>query len=73
MATLPQSLLIEIIAAALEDPLIDSRAEQTIVIFVWVLILALAGVIGLFSRRLEQVLFFAFISTIITMAFFVIH
>ena len=59
-------------ATALEDPLINSRAEQTITIFVWILIFAVASIVGLFSRRLEHAIFFALISSIISMAFFVI-
>jgi len=67
-----QSLFTEIIAAALDDPLIDWRAEQTIGIFIWVLILSAAGIVGLFSRKLEYAIFFALVSSIISMAFFII-
>ncbi len=67
-----QLLLTAIIAATLDDPLIDWRAEQTIAIFIWVLIIALAGIVGLFSRKLEYAIFFALVSSIISMAFFII-
>jgi len=67
-----QSLLAEIMATALGDPLINSRAEQTITISVWILIFAMSSVIGLFSRRLEHAVFFALASSIIGIAFFVI-
>lgn len=68
-----QSLLIEIIAKTLEDPLINWEAEKLIEIFVWVLVIAIAIIAGVFSRRFEQAIFFAIISTIITMAFFLIN
>lgn len=67
-----QFLLRGIIATALEDPLINSSAERAISIFVWFLIFALAGVVGLFNRRLEYAIVLALVSSIITMAFFVI-
>lgn len=55
-----------------EDPLIDWRGEQTVKILVWVLVIAMSISVGVFSRRLEHALFFAFVSSIITIAFFVI-
>jgi|GEM_PF-2537658 len=67
-----QSLLPEIVATALEDPLINSSAERTIMLLVWVLIFALASVVGLFNRRLEYAIILALVSSIITIAFFVI-
>ncbi|MBV8882849.1 MAG: hypothetical protein JO235_02440 [Chroococcidiopsidaceae cyanobacterium CP_BM_RX_35] len=67
-----QSLSTEIVATALEDPLINSSAEQTITILVWALIFALAVVVGLFNRRLEYAIILALVSSIITIAFFVI-
>jgi len=69
--TIPTQFFTEILATALEDPLINSIAEQTIIVFVWILIFAIASVVGLFSRRLEHALFFALISSIITIVFFV--
>ncbi len=72
MTIQPQSLLIQLIATSLEDPLIDWRTEKVIQILVWILIIAIASVVGLISRRLEQAIFFAIISSIITIAFFVI-
>jgi len=59
-------------ATSLEDPLIDWRTEKVIQLLVWILIIAIASVVGLISRRLEHALFFAFVSSIITIAFFVI-
>ena len=67
-----QSLLSQIIATTLEDPLIDWKTQRTIELFLWVFVIATAGVVGLISRRLENALFFAFVSSIITIAFFVI-
>ncbi len=60
------------VAMSLEDPLINSKAEQTLTILVWVLICSAAIVVGLFNRRLEYAVIFALISSIIGMAFFLI-
>jgi membrane protein YdbS with pleckstrin-like domain len=65
-------LLTEIMATALEDPLIDWKGEQIIIIFVWVLLIAIATGVGLFSRSIEYALAVAFVSSIITIAFFLI-
>ena len=67
-----QLLLLEIMAIAMEDPLIDWKTEKTIELLVWVVIIAFASVVGLLSRRLEHAIFFALVSSIITIAFFVI-
>ncbi|MBO3457505.1 hypothetical protein G4P69_02010 [Aetokthonos hydrillicola CCALA 1050] len=65
-------VLTNIVAAALEDPLIDTKGEQTIIIFVWVLLIAIATSVGLFSRRIEYALAVAFVTSVITIAFFLI-
>jgi len=67
-----QSLLIEIIAETLEDPLINWEAEKIVNIFILVLVFAIAIVAGVFSRQFKQAIIFAIVSTIITMAFFMI-
>ena len=65
------SRFIELMAVA-EDPLIDWKGEQTVVIFVWVLLIAIATSVGLFSRRIEYALAVAFVTSIIAIAFFII-
>lgn len=66
------NILIELIAKALQDPLIDWGAEKTIEILVWILLIAMAISVGVFSRRLEHAIIFALVTSIITIAFFAI-
>lgn len=68
-----QQVLIELLAQTLEDPLIDWGAENLIVISVWLLVISLSLTVGLFSRRLEHALIAAFVTSLITIAFFVIR
>ena len=61
------------IIAQLEDPLINWGAERTIEVTVWILGFAIAGIIGLLNRKLEHAIAIAIISSMITVAFFVIR
>ncbi len=71
MATQITSGFIELMAVT-EDPLIDWKGEQTVIIFVWVLLIAIATSVGLFSRKVEYALAVAFVSSIIAIAFLII-
>ena len=64
--------IVEIIAQ-LEDPLINWGAERTIEVTVWILGFAIAAIVGLLNRKLEHAIVIAIISSMITIAFFVIR
>lgn len=64
--------LIETIAQ-LEDPLINWGAERTIEFTIWILGFTIAAIVGLLSRKLEHAIFFALVTSLITIAFFLIR
>ncbi|WP_017717530.1 hypothetical protein [Kamptonema formosum] len=73
MLALTYSVLLETNAQAAGDTLIDWKAQATIRIAVFVLLLAGAGVVGIISRRVEHAVVFALATSLIAMAFFIIH
>jgi uncharacterized membrane protein HdeD (DUF308 family) len=53
------------------DPLIDTGGEVTVYVGSFILILGIAAIVGVFSRRVEHALFTAFVLSIIPIAVFI--
>lgn len=69
-----QQLLLEAQTVAHpQDPLIDWRGEETIRIAVFFMIIALTILVRFLSPRLEHAIIFALVTSLIAIAFFVIH
>ena len=72
MTILTKSIPNEIISTTSLDHLIAWRTEQTIKFCVWAMVITMTIIIGIISPKLEHALVFAFVMSIVTIAFFVI-
>ncbi|MBH8562961.1 hypothetical protein I8748_12340 [Nostoc sp. CENA67] len=64
--------LIEAISTDVDDPLIDWQSENLLKILVFIFIFGVAFAINILSSKVEHAILFAFVCTIISVAFFII-
>lgn len=67
-----QQLLIQSMATFIDDSLIDRQSENLLKILVFIFIFSIAIAINIISSKIEHAIIFAFVCTLISVAFLII-